>query len=108
MPWIHRDEEVAMLLWAIDDERVSGSLNACTPEPITNREFSQTLGRVLHRPAVMPVPKIAVAALRGRELADAVTSSQRVIPRRALDLGYPYRFGELEPALRDLLATRAA
>jgi NAD dependent epimerase/dehydratase family enzyme len=108
MPWIHRDEEVAMLLWAVDDARVGGSVNACTPDPITNRELSRTLGRVLHRPAVMPVPKLAVAALRGSELADAVTSSQRVVPRRALDLGYPYRFPELEPALRDLLGIPAA
>jgi uncharacterized protein (TIGR01777 family) len=103
MPWIHRDEETSMLLWAADTEEVSGSLNACAPNPVTNREFSRTLGRVLGRPAVVPAPKLAVAALRGSELADAVVASLRVIPRRALDLGYEFRFPELEPALRDLL-----
>jgi uncharacterized protein len=103
MPWIHRDDEAGLLLWAADEERVSGSLNASSPDPITNREFSATLGRVLRRPALAPAPKFAIAALRGRELADAVTASIRVVPRRALDLGYSFRFGELEPALRDLL-----
>ena len=103
MPWIHRDELVAFVLWALDHDDVSGPLNAVAPEPITNREFSRALGRVLGRPALVPVPKLAVAALRGRELADAVLSSQRIVPRRALDLGYEFRFAELEPALRDLL-----
>jgi uncharacterized protein (TIGR01777 family) len=103
MPWIHLDEETALLLWATDNEEVTGSLNACAPNPVTNREFSKTLGRVLGRPAVVPAPKLAVAALRGGELADAVVASLRVVPRRALDLGYQFRFPELEPALRDLL-----
>ena len=66
LPWIHLDDEVRILLWALDDERVSGTINASAPEPVTNREFSRTLGRVLHRPAVLPVPKLAVATLRGR------------------------------------------
>jgi uncharacterized protein (TIGR01777 family) len=103
MPWIHRDDEVGLILWALDTDAVDGSLNASAPNPVTNREFSRTLGRVLGRPAVAPVPKVAVAALRGGELADAVVASLRVIPRRALDLGYEFRFPELEPALRELL-----
>jgi NAD dependent epimerase/dehydratase family enzyme len=82
---------------------VSGTLNASLPNPVTNREFSKALGRVLRRPAIAPVPRFAVAALRGGELTDGVLWSQRVIPRRALDLGYEFRFAEVEPALRDLL-----
>jgi uncharacterized protein len=104
MPWIHRDDATGILLWALDNDEVSGSLNACTPNPVTNRDFSRTLGRVLGRPALAPVPKLAVAALRGRELADSLLASLRVVPRRALDLGYEFRFPELEPALRDLLS----
>jgi uncharacterized protein (TIGR01777 family) len=103
MPWIHRDDEVGLILWAITEQRASGPLNASAPEPVTNREFSKALGSALRRPAFLPAPKLAVAALRGGELADTVTSSQRVVPRRALDLGYVFRFTELEPALRDLL-----
>jgi uncharacterized protein len=103
MPLIHRDDEVALILWAIENEQVSATLNASLPNPLTNREFSKALGRVLGRPAVAPVPKFAISALRGGELADSVLWSQRVIPRRALDLGYAFRFEEVEPALRDLL-----
>jgi uncharacterized protein len=103
MPWIHRDDEVGVFLWAIDNPQVRGEINACAPDAITNREFSKALGAALSRPAVAPVPKLALRALRGDELADAVLWSQRVIPRRALDLGYRFRFPEIGPALHDLL-----
>jgi uncharacterized protein len=104
MSWIHIDDEVRILLWALDDERVSGTINATAPEPVTNREFSKALGRVLGRPAVIPVPKLALSAMYGGELADAVVGSLRVIPRRAQDLGYEFRYSSLEPALRAALA----
>ncbi len=103
MPWIHRDDEVGILLWALDNANVSGTINATAPHPVTNRDFSKTLGRVLRRPSFMPAPRFAIAALRGEELTEEITGSYRVIPRRALDLGYSFRFTELEPALRDLL-----
>jgi uncharacterized protein len=104
MPLIHRDDEVGLILWALDTGDVSGTLNASLPNPVTNREFSKALGRVLSRPAIAPVPKLAISALRGGELADSVLWSQRVIPRRALDLGYRFRWEQVEPALRDLLS----
>lgn len=103
MPWIHKDDEVALLLWALDDERVSGPVNGAAPKPVRNKEFSKTLGKVLKRPAVFPAPKFAVTALRGGEVADFVTASLRVVPRRALDGGFVFRHPDLEPALRDLL-----
>ena len=103
MPLIHRDDEAGLFVWALDNEEVNGTLNASLPNPVTNREFSKALGRVLRRPAIAPVPRFAVAALRGGELTDGVLWSERVIPRRALDLGYEFRFTEVEPALRDLL-----
>jgi len=103
MPWIHRDDQAGLIVWALDNNAVEGALNAGSPNPVTNREFSKTLGTVLGRPAVMPVPRLVVVAMRGEELTDQVLASIRVIPRRALDLGYRFRFGELEPALRDLL-----
>ncbi len=103
MPWIHRDDEVGMILWALDNAEAAGPFNAAAPDAVTNREFSKSLGRVLRRPAVVPAPKAAVVAMRGAELADSVTASVRAVPRRALDRGFEFRFGELEPALRHLL-----
>jgi uncharacterized protein (TIGR01777 family) len=103
LPWIHTDDEVRILLWALDDERVSGAINSTAPEPVTNREFARSLGRVLSRPAVVPVPKLALAVLFGGELAEVVSGGQRAIPRRALDLGFEFRYPALEPALRAAL-----
>jgi uncharacterized protein len=103
LPWIHTDDEVRILLWALDDERVSGAINSTAPEPVTNREFARSLGRVLSRPAVVPVPKLALAVLFGGELAEVVSGGQRAIPRRALDLGFEFRYAALEPALRAAL-----
>jgi len=103
MSWIHIDDEVGLLLWALDNDRVSGIINATAPNPVTNRELSKALGRALHRPAFMPIPKFAVSALRGGELADAVAGGARVLPRRALDLGYEFRHPELDEALRSAL-----
>lgn len=106
MPWIHRDDEVGLLLWAATEEAVSEPFNATAPNPVTNREFSKALGRVLHRPAIAPIPRLAIVAMRGAELADQAIASLRVVPRRALDLGYSFRFTEIEAALRDLLEKR--
>lgn len=81
----------------------SPPVNASAPNPVTNKTFSKLLGKVLKRPAFFPAPKFAVTAMRGGEVADFVTASLRVVPRRALDKGYTFRYPELEPALRDLL-----
>ena len=103
MSWIHIDDEVRLLMWALDEERASGAVNATAPNPVTNREFSKTLGRVLGRPALMRVPGVALNAVLGRELAETVKGGQRVLPRRALDMGFTFEHPELEPALRHLL-----
>ena len=103
MPWIHIEDEVGMLTWAIDNEKARGAINAIAPSPVTNREFAKALGAVLRRPALLPTPRFAISAALGSELAEAVTVSLRVIPKRALELGYSFQHPELEPALRDLL-----
>ena len=103
MSWIHIDDEIGLLLWALDNERVSGTINATAPNPATNKELSKALGRVLHRPAVTPVPGFALKLVLGSELAETVKGGQRVLPRRALDQGYSFEQPALEPALRDLL-----
>jgi uncharacterized protein (TIGR01777 family) len=103
MSWIHIDDEVGILLWALDDERVSGVVNATAPNPVTNRELSKALGRALNRPAVLPVPGLALDLMFGGEFGAVLRGGQRVMPRRALDLGYEFRFTEIDEALTNLL-----
>jgi uncharacterized protein len=103
MPWIHMDDLVGIYLAALDAEGWSGPVNAAAPHPATNADFSKALGRALHRPAVMPVPALALRALYG-EMAQIVTTGQRAVPRRARALGYAFRHPELDEALRSALA----
>jgi uncharacterized protein (TIGR01777 family) len=103
MSWIHREDEVRLLLWALENHATSGTYNATAPNPVTNREFSKTLGSVLGRPAVVPVPKLALKARFGDELGEVAAGGQRVLPRRALDAGFEFAHPDIEPALRDLL-----
>jgi NAD dependent epimerase/dehydratase family enzyme len=78
-------------------------VNATAPEPVTNAEFSKALGRALHRPAVFPVPALAIRLLYG-DMSEIVTKGQRVLPRRAQELGYVHRHPQLDEALRSALA----
>ena len=98
MPWIHLDDLVGMYVSALADPAWSGPINAGAPEPVTNREFSKALGRVLHRPAVAPVPGFALKLLYG-EMAVIVTTGRRAVPARALELGYRFEHPELDEAL---------
>ena len=100
VPWIHLDDVVGALLFSLDNSAASGPVNVTAPEPVTNKELSQALGKVLHRPAIAPVPALAVKALYG-EMSWVVTTGQRVVPARLLDLGYEFRRPDLEDALRD-------
>ncbi len=100
--WIHLDDVVGALLHCLDDESAEGPVNVTAPSPVTNAELSRALGRALGRPAVLPVPGFAVKLLYG-EMAEIVTTGQRVVPARLRQLGYEFRHPELEPALRDVL-----
>jgi len=102
--WIHIEDEIGILLWAVDDERVSGTVNATAPNPVTNKVFSKALGRALGRPAVVPVPGITLDLMYGREFGKVLRGGQRVVPRRALDLSYEFKHPDLDEALRDLLS----
>jgi hypothetical protein len=102
MSWVHVEDVVGLILHALRTPALKGPLNATSPEPVTNRDFSKTLGRVLHRPAFLPTPVAGLRLLYG-QFADVLATGQRVIPRRALDSGYRFRFPKLEPALRDVL-----
>jgi len=103
MPWIHIDDWVRLVLWVLDGEDRTSVYNATAPNPVTNAELSKALGRALGRPAVLPVPKLAMKARFGGELGDVITGGQRAIPRRALDAGFEFAEPEIEPAFRSLL-----
>jgi len=104
MPWIHRDDLVRLLLLASENPRLHGPLNATAPTPVTNREFTATLGRELGRPTFLPaLPRFALQAMVG-EFAQVLLASQRVVPRAALAAGFEFRYPDLEPALRSILA----
>ena len=100
VPWVHLDDVTGALAFSLTDERAAGPLNLTAPEPATNKDFSRTLGRVLKRPALAPVPALAVKALYG-DMATIVTTGVRAVPARLLELGYRFRQPELEGALRE-------
>ncbi len=102
MSWIHVDDLVALYLFALENAAVAGAVNGTAPNPMTNREFTKTLGRVLHRPSAIPAPNIALRTLLG-EMSTLLLDGQRVTPKRALESGFRFRFESLEGALRDLL-----
>jgi uncharacterized protein (TIGR01777 family) len=103
VPWIHLSDEVGILLWALDTESVSGVLNGTAPNPVTNAEWSKALGRALHRPAVLPIPGFAVELKFGREFGKVAQGGQKVLPKRTAELGYAFKFPEIDAALRDLV-----
>jgi uncharacterized protein (TIGR01777 family) len=103
VPWVHLDDVVGLALHAAATAGLRGPVNTVAPKPATNAELTRALGRVLRRPAVLPVPGFALRLALGG-LADEVLASARVVPAAALRSGYRFRFEELEPALRDALA----
>jgi hypothetical protein len=103
MSWIHAQDVVGIMLAALEDDRWSGPVNATAPEPVCNREFSKALGRVLRRPSLLPVPALGLRALYG-EMAGIVTTGARVMPAKALVLGFEFAHPLLEEALRSAIA----
>ena len=100
--WIHRNDHIGLIQWALANNHVSGPLNAVAPEPVTMKTFCEVLGRVLHRPSWLPVPGFALNMLLG-ELGTLMTTGQRVIPKKAMAGGYTFRYPTLESALRAVL-----
>lgn len=101
--WIDIEDEIGILLWALDTEKVSGVVNATSPNPVTNKEFSKALGRAVNRPAIAPVPGFVLDAKFGKEFGQVLRGGQRVIPRRTQELGYSFKHPDLDEALADLV-----
>jgi hypothetical protein len=102
VPWVHLDDVVGAMAFCLGNHDATGPVNLTAPTPVTNTELSRTLGRVLKRPAFLPVPALALKALYG-DMAEIVVTGQRAVPARLDELGYHFRYPELEPALRDVL-----
>lgn len=101
-PWIHIDDVVGLLRFAIDNETIRGPLNATAPEPVRNKEFAKIIGKTMGRPSFMPAPALAMRLVLG-EMADMVLTGQRAIPEKGSAAGYRFRYGDPEAALRAVL-----
>lgn len=100
-PWVHIDDEVGLIRLALE-RRVTGVVNATSPNPVRQADFARAIGLAVRRPALLPAPSWALRLVLG-ELAVEILSSQRMVPRAALDAGYRFRFPDLPAALRDVL-----
>lgn len=104
-PWIHRADEVGAIRFLLehgDLDGARGPFNLTAPHPVTNRELTRILARVLHRPGFLPAPAFGLRLLLG-EMADMLLHGQRAVPSRLLELGYAFRHPDAEEALRSLL-----
>ncbi len=102
MSWVHIDDLVGMIQFALANEKVHGAWNGTAPQPVTNAEFTSKLAEVLHRPALLPVPAFALRLLFG-EMASVVLASQRVLPEAAKSAGFKFQFPDLASALQDVI-----
>lgn len=103
VPWVHRDDVVGILLLALDDATLEGPINATSPNPCTGVELARAIGEVMNRPAWFRTPPALLRVAFG-EATDVLTTSQRVIPKRAIEKGYEFRFVRLVPAIESVLA----
>lgn len=99
MPWVHLDDLIGLLHHAAATNEIVGAMNAVSPAPVTNNEFTRTLAAVLHRPALFPAPEFALRWALG-EVTSVLLASQRVVPQVAEKTGYRFTYPALEGALR--------
>ena len=103
MSWIHIDDLIGITLQLIDDKSLQGAINATSPNPVSNKNFSSSLGRVLKKPAGLTMPAFVLKLLLGEMAEELLLSGQRVIPKKMLDASYIFQYAELEDALRDVV-----
>jgi uncharacterized protein (TIGR01777 family) len=104
MSWISMDDEIAIINFAIENDNLRGAVNAVSPHPVTNHDFTKTLGDVLYRPTFIPVPEFAVSMIFG-EMGDALLlTSTKVMPRRLEEAGFEFKYPDLKPAIEKAVA----
>ena len=101
--WIHLDDLANMYQFAIENDKVSGVLNGVAPGAVLQKEFAQTLGEVMHRPAILPTPGWVMSLMMGSERAELVMSGKQVMPQRVQDLGFNFHYPDLKSCLQDLI-----
>ena len=102
-PWIHVQDEVNAILYALDHELINGPVNLAAPQPIRMIEFCNALGSVLHRPSWLPVPEFALRLMLGEMAEPLLFQGQKIIPQKLLEAGFKFRYPDLENALQDIL-----
>jgi len=100
--WVHGKDLVAGILYILDTPSIKGPVNLCSPNPVTNRTLTRTLGKIMHRPSLLPVPSFALKLVLG-EFADNILRGQRVIPEKIQKAGFEFKYREIESALREIL-----
>jgi uncharacterized protein (TIGR01777 family) len=104
MSWIHIDDLVGIILHCIVNEDIKGAINGTAPEPKTNAEFSQALGKSLGRPTIFPMPAFVIKLLMGNMGEELLLAGKKVVPAKALATGYVFKYPELEEALIDIVS----
>lgn len=108
MSWVSIDDAISAILEVLYDPSLAGAVNITAPHPVSNRELTRTLGQVLNRPTVMPMPALAARALFGEMADEMLLASSRVLPSRLSTAGFPFRHPTLEEALCHLLGRPSA
>jgi uncharacterized protein (TIGR01777 family) len=103
MSWVSLEDVVGAIRFLLENESLRGPVNVTSPQPVTNRQFTETLGRVLHRPTVLPAPAFLLRVALGEMADEMLLSSARVLPRRLLDAGYRFSQTDLEATLMRML-----
>ncbi len=104
--WIHQADQVRAFTFIQEHPEIHGPVNFTSPQPVRNLELTRTLGRVLHRPTLLPAPEFMMRLVLG-EFADALLTGQRVLPKKLLDAGFKFHFPDIDRALEDLLGKEA-
>jgi uncharacterized protein (TIGR01777 family) len=99
MSWIHLDDLVGVILHCTHHTNLHGAINGTSPNPVTNKTFTKTLGKVLERPAILPMPGLLLKLLMGQMARELLLAGKKILPVKALSAGYHFKHEELESAL---------
>ncbi|CAC9544041.1 Cell division inhibitor Slr1223 (YfcH in EC), contains epimerase/dehydratase and DUF1731 domains [uncultured Gammaproteobacteria bacterium] len=103
MSWIHIDDLTGIILYCINHDNLKGAINGTSPNPVTNKEFTKTLGMTLKRPTIFPMPAIVVKLLMGKMGEELLLAGKKITPKKVLDAGYKFTYKTLEEALTNIV-----